>query len=282
MHSDICMSRRREPGSVDVGLACYVHDHQHEGSQARRPAPPAGHGGPPGATRSPRAATDLGALGSSLQPAPGGARGPEARRAEAGGGCAAVALPPGPDPAGSGGAGGSARAATAVGGRARRRPAKRSERAPADTRESAGAARARYADADEAFALEVATVVEQVALGHLAPGRLAPYLADAPELVARAARVAGVVFGAEVTDDVMHEAAMAAERAHEVAVRAQDVARARKQSSARALERRRAGGRPRARAGRRPRARHARRAARARAAGDDPAPSGRRAARGPA
>lgn len=179
MHSDICMSRRRGPGSVDVGLAYYVHDDQHEGSQARRPAPPAGHGGPPGATRSPRAATDLGALGSSLQPAPGGARGPEARRAEAGRGCAAVGLPPGPEPAGSGGAGGSARAATAVGGRARRRPAKRSERAPADTRESAGAARAPDAD-DEAYAIEVAEVVEQVALGHLAPGLLARYLADAP------------------------------------------------------------------------------------------------------
>lgn len=279
MHSDIFMSPRRGPDGADVGLASY--DLPHEGSQARLLASPASDGGPPGATRTPRAATDLGALGVPLQRALGGALGPEARRAEAGRGRAAVALSPGHEPAGSGGAGGSARGATLVG--CERAPGPRSAASGlgADTRESVGAPRAPRAD-DEAYALEVATVVEQVALGHMGRARLTPYLVEDPEGVARAARVAGVVFNDEVNDDVAHEAAMAVERAREVAARAQDVARARRQASARALEKRRAGVRPRARAGRRPRARRARRrAARARADGDDPAPgASERLARG--
>jgi len=80
----------------------------HEGPQARREVSHASHGGPPGATRIQREATDLRALG----PCTGAAalRGPKVR-----GSGVAVTPPRGPEPsAWSGGAGGSWSEATSA------------------------------------------------------------------------------------------------------------------------------------------------------------------------
>ncbi len=129
--------------------------------------------------------------------------------------------------------------------------------------------------ADEAFALEVAEVVEQVALGFMPSVRLEAYVAEQPALVARAARAAGVVFDRDAaTTGDLHEAAMAASRARVVASRAGAEARARCRARTLKLERSRARVRPRARRGPRARRRSRRRRGRARAS-DDPGPSRR-------
>src|SRR4051794_32504207 len=67
---------------------------------------------------------------------------------------------------------------------------------------------------NEGFVLEVEAVAEQVALGHLGPSCLDPYIEDDPELVARVARAVGVVLGGYASEvDDLPEATLAAARA---------------------------------------------------------------------